>query len=73
MRGIRVGMQRVRVRTMESREIRVGMMGMWGIRVEMRGTGVGMPGIRVGMPGIGGRNKGSQSKNLRIGVQMMNK
>ena len=46
--------------------IRIGMMGMQGIKVEMRG-------IEVEMQGIGGRNKGNHGQNLRIGVEFMTK
>ena len=47
------------------RGIRLGMMGMRGIRMGMRGIG-------VGMRRIGGRNEGNQGENLRIGVGWMN-
>ena len=47
------------------RGIRLGMMGMRGIRMGMRG-------IRVGMRRIGGRNEENQGGNLRIGVEWMN-
>ena len=74
MGGIRMGMRR----------IRVGMMGMWGIRVEimimqeirmeMQGIRVGMMGmrgIRVEMMGIRDRNEGNQGENLRMEVELM--
>ena len=61
-------------------KIRVGIMGMRGIRVGMRGKGVGMRGIRdgmreiaVGMWRIAGGNEENQSENLRIRVEMINK
>ena len=59
MRGIRMGM----------REIRVGMIGMRGIRMEK--WGIGRKYWEWG--GIGSGNEGKQGDNLRIGVKMMNK
>ena len=59
MRGIRMGM----------REIRVGMIGMRGIRMEK--CGIGRKYWEGG--GIGSGNEGKQGDNLRIGVKMMNK
>ena len=41
--------------------------------MEMRGIRMGIQGIQVEMRGLGGRNEGNQGKNLRIGVEMMNK
>ena len=43
-------------------------MGMWGIRVGMRG----MRGIRVGKRGTGGGNEGNKGENLCIEVELMN-
>ena len=86
MRGIKVGMQRMRGIRVRMREIRVAMMKtrvrMRGIRVGTRGIKVGMIAIRVGMRGIPGikvrmwdtgyGNERNKGENLRIGVELMN-
>ena len=65
--------------------IRMGMMGMRGIRVRIREVRVGMMGMQrimvgmegmwgigVGIRGIVSRNEGNQGENLRIGVELLN-
>ena len=51
---------------MGMREIRVEMMGMWEIRVKIRG-------IRVRVCEIGGMSEENQDENLLVVEEMMNK
>ena len=57
---------------MGMRGIRLGVIGMRGIRVRMRRIGVGMRGIGVEMWRAGGENEGNRDKNLRKVVEARN-
>ena len=61
MMGIRVGMQ----------GIRVGMIWIGGIREGMRVIGVGIWGIRMEIRGIWAGNEGDEGENLLIRVEII--
>ena len=65
-RGIRIGMRGIRVGMMRMRGIRARMMRMQGIMV-------GMWKCRDGNAVNPGGNKGNQTENPCIGVELMNK